>query len=140
MGHTVDMGLFALLGFRLTEAHADHVVLEWTITSDHHQPYGIVHNGVHCAAVETAASIGAALWLADRGQVVGVANRTDFFRAAREGTLRATATPIDRGIDQQLWLVEIRDDAQRLVARGEVRLQNLEAGLERRATEPAEAR
>lgn len=124
---TIDMGLFQMLGFRMAEATADRVVLEWTVTSDHHQPYGIVHGGAHCAAVESSASIGAALWFADRGQVVGVSNRTDFLRAVSDGVLRATATPIDRSDTMQLWLVEICDDSERLVARGEVRLQNLSA-------------
>ena len=123
--HSIDMGLFHVLGFQLLEATADRVVLEWTVTPDHHQPYGIVHGGVHCAAVESSASIGAALWFGDRGKVVGVANRTDFLRAATDGVLRATATPIDRSETMQLWLVEIRDESARLVARGEVRLQNL---------------
>ena len=123
--HSIDMGLFHVLGFQLLEATADRVVLEWTVTPDHHQPYGIVHGGVHCAAVESSASIGAALWFGDRGKVVVVANRTDFLRAATDGVLRATATPIDRSETMQLWLVEIRDESARLVARGEVRLQNL---------------
>jgi len=82
---------------------------------------------VHCAVVETAASIGAAAWLADRGTVVGVANQTDFFRAVTDGELVAVATPLHRGRSQQLWQVEIRDDTDRLVARGQVRMQNLTA-------------
>jgi uncharacterized protein (TIGR00369 family) len=91
-----------------------------------HQPYGIVHGGVHCSVIETVASYGAALWFSD-GQVVGVSNQTDFLRAVREGRLTATATPIHRGRLQQLWLVEIRDRTDRMVARGQVRLQNLPA-------------
>jgi 1,4-dihydroxy-2-naphthoyl-CoA hydrolase len=121
----LSTGHFETLGFRVTEASADKVVLEWEIRPDHYQPYGIVHGGVHCSAVESAASIAAALWLGDRGQVVGVSNHTDFIRAAREGTLTATATPIHRGRTQQLWLVEIADASNRLTARGEVRLQNI---------------
>jgi 1,4-dihydroxy-2-naphthoyl-CoA hydrolase len=124
---TADMGLFHVLGFRTVEATPDRVVLEWTVTPDHRQPYGIVHGGVHCAAVESSASIAGALWFGDRGKVVGVSNRTDFLRATTDGVLRATATPIDRAETMQLWLVEIRDVSDRLVARGEVRLQNLSA-------------
>ena len=52
-------------------------------------------------------------------------NSTDFLRAVREGTLRAVAEPVHRGRLQQLWLVEIRDESERLVARGQVRLQNI---------------
>ena len=118
-------GFAAAAGFTLTDADADRVVLEWEVTPFHHQPYGIVHGGIHCAAVETAASIGAALWFGDRGQVVGVSNSTDFLRAVTHGRLRAIATPIHRGRSQQLWLVEITADDGRAIARGQVRLQNL---------------
>jgi 1,4-dihydroxy-2-naphthoyl-CoA hydrolase len=59
------------------------------------------------------------------GNVVGVSNHTDFLRAVSEGHLTATATPIHRGRSQQLWLVEIVDGSERLIARGQVRLQNL---------------
>lgn len=121
----VDEGLNKTLGLRLDEVGPDRVVMSWTVGSQHLQPYGIVHGGVYCSVVESCASIGAAMWFGDRGQVVGVANHTNFLRSAREGTLTAAATPIHRGRSQQLWLVEITDDQQRAVARGEVRLQNL---------------
>ena len=128
----VTTGLFATLGFEFEESTGDRVVLSWTNGPEHLQPYGIVHGGVHASVVETAASIGAAVWLGDRGQVVGVSNHTDFLRAARDGRLRAVADPIHRGRLQQLWLVEIRDEQDRLIARGQVRLQNI-AGADRLA-------
>jgi uncharacterized protein (TIGR00369 family) len=84
-----------------------------------------MHGGVYCSVVETAASVGAALWLGDRGQVVGVSNQTDFLRAVREGVLTATATPVHRGRLQQLWTVDIKEEQDRLVSRGQVRLQNI---------------
>jgi uncharacterized protein (TIGR00369 family) len=121
----VDQGFFRLLGFELVGATADGVLLRFEVSDVHLQPHGIVHGGVHCAAVESAASVGAALWLGDRGRVVGVANRTDFIRPVSEGVLMVSASPIDRTETQQLWLVEIRDVDSRLVARGEVRLQSL---------------
>jgi 1,4-dihydroxy-2-naphthoyl-CoA hydrolase len=125
LDNIVDTGLNEALGFTLDEAGPDRVVLSWTVGPQHLQPYGIVHGGVHCSAVEASASIGAALWFGERGKVVGAANHTNFLRAAREGRLVATATPIHRGRSQQLWQVEVTDAEQRLVARGEVRLQNL---------------
>ena len=118
-------GFVELLGLRFDEVTPDRVVLSWDVTPALHQPYGIVHGGVYASAVETAASIAAAAWLGERGQVVGVNNSTDFLRAVREGTLRAVAEPVHRGRLQQLWLVEIRDESERLVARGQVRLQNI---------------
>lgn len=118
-------GLDTLLGLRIVSAGPDRVVLRWTVRPDLLQPYGILHGGVHCAAVEAAASAGAALWYGERGQVVGVSNQTDFFRAVREGDLTATATPLHRGRSQQVWQVTITDSDDRLTARGQVRLQNL---------------
>lgn len=119
----VDQGLFSALGFHLTTTQADLVVISWEVTDAHLQPYGLVHGGVHCAAVESAASIGAALWAEPDARVVGVSNRTSFFRPVTGGTLTATATPIDQNPTTQLWKVDINDAQGRLVAQGEVRLQ-----------------
>ncbi len=120
-------GFVALLGLTFDEVSGDRVVIRWKVRPELHQPYGIQHGGVYCSVVETAASIGGALWLGDKGNVVGVSNQTDFLRAVRDGELTAVGTPVHRGRSQQLWLVEITDADSRLVARGQVRLQNLTA-------------
>ncbi|SCF32791.1 uncharacterized domain 1-containing protein [Micromonospora mirobrigensis] len=118
-------GFVALLGLKLDEVSGDRVVIRWQVRPELHQPFGIQHGGVYCSVVETAASIGGSLWLGERGRVVGVSNQTDFLRAVRDGELTAVGTPVHRGRSQQLWLVEITDADERLVARGQVRLQNL---------------
>jgi 1,4-dihydroxy-2-naphthoyl-CoA hydrolase len=119
-------GFAEWLGLSIEETSPDRVVIAWKTRPDLWQPYGIVHGGVYCSVVETAASIAAATWLGDRGQVVGVSNQTDFLRAVSQGDLRAVATPVHRGRLQQLWAVEIHDDSGRLVAKGQVRLQNID--------------
>ncbi|GIJ35999.1 uncharacterized domain 1-containing protein [Micromonospora sediminimaris] len=122
---TMSGGFFALLGLELDEISGDRVTIRWRVRPELHQPYGILHGGVHCSVVETAASLGAGVWLGERGRVVGVSNQTDFLRAVDEGELVAVGTPVHRGRSQQLWQVEITDADGRLVARGQVRLQNL---------------
>ena len=93
------------------------------------QPWGIVHGGVYCSIVESLASVSGQVWLADNGggHVVGVNNNTDFLRAISQGTVTAVSTPIHRGRRQQLWLITITDEDDRVVARGQVRLQNMPA-------------
>jgi uncharacterized protein (TIGR00369 family) len=113
------------LGIDISEVSGDRVVATWEAGAKHHQPYGIVHGGVHCSVVETLASFGGATWLGDRGQVVGVNNNTDFYRAVREGTMTSTATPLHRGRLQQVWVVETVDAEGKVISRGQVRLQNL---------------
>lgn len=116
------------LGLELKEATGDAVVGTWLAETRFHQPHGIVHGGVHCSVVESLASVGAGLWFGDRGKVVGVSNATDFYRAVSHGPLLSVARPLHRGRSQQVWVVETTDEEGRMVARGQVRLQNLTEG------------
>jgi 1,4-dihydroxy-2-naphthoyl-CoA hydrolase len=118
-------GFDATLGLRLEHYDGDEVLARLTVQPSLLQPYGIVHGGVYCSVVETTASVGAALWFGERGNVVGVSNNTSFLRAVREGELTVRATPVQRGRTQQLWSVDVRDEQDRLVATGQVRLANL---------------
>jgi 1,4-dihydroxy-2-naphthoyl-CoA hydrolase len=116
------------LGLRFTELSPDGARAQLEVTPKLLQPRGLVHGGVYCSMVETLASLSALTWLATRGggDVVGVNNNTDFLRSIGSGTVFGTAEPIHRGRRQQLWLVTITDDHDQVVARGQVRLQNLE--------------
>ncbi len=118
-------GFDSVLGLELVEASGDRVLGRLPVQAHLHQPFGIVHGGVWCSVVETAASVGGALWFGDRGQVVGVSNHTNFLRAVRDGVVDVEALPIHRGRTQQLWQVTVADDAGRLVAQGQVRLANI---------------
>ena len=95
----------------------------------HHQPWGLVHGGLYMTVIETFATTGAFEAVKDRGQhAVGVSTATDFLRPHRTGRLHVLAVPIQQGRTQQLWQVEIRrPDDDKLVARGQVRLQNIDA-------------
>jgi len=116
-------GWVKAMGIVVTRATADEVACEWTVEDRHHQAYGIVHGGVHAGVIETLASIGAALVAMPRKQrVVGLENNTSFIRAVRSGILRATARPVTRGRTTQVWEAWIRDEEDKLVAQGRVRL------------------
>ena len=92
---------------------------------EHHTPWGVVHGGLYATVIESAASIGASLAVRDRGQfAVGVNNQTDFLRPHREGRLAVRAAPIQQGRNLQLWLVELTNTDDKMVARGQVRLSN----------------
>ncbi|TGD88195.1 PaaI family thioesterase [Mycolicibacterium sp. CH28] len=119
----------AQLGLVFTELTPDGAKAQLEVVPKLLQPVGIVHGGVYCAMIESMASSAAYVWLAANGggNVVGVNNNTDFLRAITAGTVYGVAEPVHRGRRQQLWLVTIRDDKDRLIARGQVRLQNLEA-------------
>jgi 1,4-dihydroxy-2-naphthoyl-CoA hydrolase len=94
----------------------------------HHQPWGLVHGGLYSTAIETFATTGAYEAIKDHGQrAVGISNTTDFLRPHVRGRLDVIATAIHQGRTQQLWQVEMRrPDDDKLVARGQVRLQNID--------------
>ena len=121
--------LLDLLDAQFDELSAERVRGSIAADGRHHQPWGIVHGGLYTAAIETFATLGAFETVKDRGQqAVGVANATDFLRPHQSGRLDVLAVPIQQGRTQQLWQVEIsRPGDGKLVARGQVRLQNVEA-------------
>ena len=115
------------LGLTYLELTADGGRAQLEIHDRLLQPWGIVHGGVYCSIIESLASVSGHVWLSENGggTVVGVNNNADFLRALSSGTVTATSTPIHRGRRQQLWLITITDGNDRVVARGQVRLQNV---------------
>lgn len=115
------------LGLTYLDITPDGSRAQLTIHDKLLQPWGIVHGGVYCAIVESLASVSGHAWLtaSGGGTVVGVNNNTDFLRAISSGIVTAVSTPIHRGRRQQLWLVTITDENDKMVARGQVRLQNI---------------
>ena len=129
-------GWDSALMLRIDEMTATRVVAHVDIDERHQQAYGIVHGGVWASIVESVGSDGAAMAaneVTGNMAVVGVANATDFLRPHRSGRVRAIGTPILTGRTQQIWVVEIaREDDGKMVARGQLRVQNLPAPPERR--------
>ena len=127
----VDLGaasaFVAATGLEMAEVTGTRVTGHVDLGPEHHTPWGVVHGGVYCTVVESAASIGASTAVADRGQFsVGVNNTTDFLRPMAAGRLDVLAEPVQQGRTLQLWLVTLtRADDGRTVARGQVRLQNV---------------
>jgi uncharacterized protein (TIGR00369 family) len=119
-----------LLGIAFDERGPSRVAGSIAADERHHQPWGLIHGGLYTTAIESFATTGAFEAVKDQGmQAVGVSNHTDFVRPHRSGRLDVVATPIHQGRTQQLWQVEIRrPDDGKLVARGQVRLQNVPGG------------
>ena len=123
-----DSAFAHAVGLELDEVGPTRVVGHIDLGPEHHQPMGLVHGGVYCAAVEAAASVGAGLSAMERGLgVVGVNNNTHFVAGISEGRVTVVAEPIVQGRTQQLWTVDIRRASDgRLVATGQLRVQNIE--------------
>jgi uncharacterized protein (TIGR00369 family) len=127
----------------VTEAQAKAFMADWGLVIDeltptrvtgrmelgpeHHTPWGVVNGGVYCTAIEGTASLGASAAVQDRGMfAVGLTNTTHFLRPITSGTVTVDAVALNQGRTQQLWRVDISDDTGRLIAHGELRLQNVD--------------
>lgn len=121
--------LMELLDLEFERITSERVTGSAAADERHHQPWGLVHGGLYSTVIETFATVGAVEAVKDRGQLaVGVANATDFLRPHRSGRLKVEAVAIEQGRTQQLWQVDLRRDGDgKRVARGQVRLQNIEA-------------
>jgi 1,4-dihydroxy-2-naphthoyl-CoA hydrolase len=110
------------------EVEPTRVVASMELGQDHHTPWGVVHGGAYMTAIESVASVGASLAVLNRGQfAVGVNNSTDFLRPLVSGRVQVVAEPIHQGASQQLWQVTVaRAEDGKMVARGQVRLQNVD--------------
>jgi uncharacterized protein (TIGR00369 family) len=116
-------------GLVVDEISASSVSGHIDLGPDHHTPWGIVHGGVYATAIESAASIGATSAVREQNMVaVGLTNTTHFLRSATSGRVRVRAVALNQGRTQQLWQVDIHDERGRLLAHGELRLQNVAAG------------
>ncbi|NEK85439.1 PaaI family thioesterase [Blastococcus saxobsidens] len=115
------------MGFQVAEVSGTRVSGHVDVGPEQHTPWGVVHGGLYCSVVESAASIGASLAVQEHGQfAVGVNNNTDFIRSMTSGRLDVVAEPVQQGRTQQLWQVQLtRAEDGKLVARGQVRLQNV---------------
>jgi 1,4-dihydroxy-2-naphthoyl-CoA hydrolase len=113
-------------GLAFDEVTGSRVTGHLLLGPQHHTPWGIVHGGVYTTAVESAASVGASHAVRDKGQVaVGLTNTTHFLRSLTAGQVNVEAVALSQGRTQQLWRVDITDESGRLIAHGEVRLQNV---------------
>jgi 1,4-dihydroxy-2-naphthoyl-CoA hydrolase len=123
---TAKSPFVAAMKFEVDEASGARVTGHVELGPDQHTPWGVVHGGVYCSVVESAASVGASLAVQDRGQfAVGVNNNTDFLRPMTAGRVDVVAEPVQQGRTLQLWQVLLtRAEDGKLVARGQVRLQN----------------
>lgn len=122
-------GFELALGMNFTRASPDEVECEVPVVPSLLQPYGLVHGGVYSSMIESAASVGAALFAMRNGQTtVGLENSTSFVRGVRGGKLIAIARPLHRGRQTQVWEVEVRSDEGKLAAAGRVRMLCLDPG------------
>ncbi|MGR6831397.1 hotdog fold thioesterase [Aliivibrio wodanis] len=107
--------LMEALNIEYCHYNEDSITASMPVSSVVHQPLGMLHGGASVALAESVASI-AANWCVDETKYcVGLDINANHIRAVREGTVYATAKPVHLGATTQVWLIEIKDQRERLV-------------------------
>jgi uncharacterized protein (TIGR00369 family) len=109
-------GLQKVLGIEIVEMSPERVVATMPVDERTHQPFGILHGGASIALAETVASLGAANRI-DRERFVAVGQEINgnHLRPKSDGIVTATGVPVHVGRSSQVWSIEIRDEARKLV-------------------------
>src|ERR1700676_4519116 len=95
------------LGVEVVSVTPDKVVLRVEVGPKVHQPYGILHGGVSALLAEGAASIGGAVSVGPDQIVVGTELNCSHLRSMTSGTLTATATPVRKGRNVHVWVIDL---------------------------------
>lgn len=112
-----DLALGALdvkLGVQVLEASADRVVATMPVASNT-QSYGLLHGGASAALAEAVGGWAAVIAAGPGRTAVGLDLNVTHHRAARAGTITATATPLHRGGTIATYAVEVVDEAGRRI-------------------------
>jgi 1,4-dihydroxy-2-naphthoyl-CoA hydrolase len=106
----------AALGIEFTAVGDDHLCARMPVDARTRQPHGILHGGSSVVLAETLGSCAAGHCVdADAFRCVGLDVNANHLRSVESGWVAARAQPVHLGRTTQVWQIEIRDEADRLV-------------------------
>jgi uncharacterized protein (TIGR00369 family) len=111
-----NTGLVKHLGIRFIETEKDRVVAELEIKPELLTTTGAVHGGTLMAFADTIGAAGTVVNLGEGQSTATLESKTNFFAAARSGTVRAEATPLHKGKRTHVWQTRVTDATGRLLS------------------------
>ena len=111
-----NSGLVQHLGIRFVETEKDRVVAELEIRPELLTTTGALHGGTLMAFADTVGAAGTVVNLAQGQNTATLESKTNFFAAARAGTVRAEATPLHKGKRTHVWQTRVTDASGKLLS------------------------
>jgi uncharacterized protein (TIGR00369 family) len=106
-----------LIGFRLAAVEPGRAIIEFEADERHANPMGTLHGGVLCDVADAAMGMAYAAGLAEGETFTTLELKINFLKPVRRGTLTATGRVVSAGRTVGLVECDVRDAADRLVAR-----------------------
>ena len=105
------------LGIEFTEVGDDFMIATMPVDQRTHQPMGIMHGGASCVLAESIGSMAAQFCVnIETHYCVGLDINTNHIRSIREGMVIGKATPFHLGRSTQVWGIEIKNEAGKLIS------------------------
>lgn len=111
-----NTGLVKHLGIRFVETEKDRVIAELEIKPELLTTTGAVHGGTLMAFADTIGAAGTVVNLSEGQSTATLESKTNFFAAARSGTVRAEATPLHKGKRTHVWQTRVTDATGKLLS------------------------
>ena len=113
--------LMDTLKIEFTEIGDNYVVCKMPVTSEVHQPAGILHGGATAALVETAGSFASRYFIKDRDMSIrGIEISTNHVKSVSKGFVYAKASKIHLGRTMQIWEIRVTDEDENLISLGKL--------------------
>lgn len=111
--------LLEQLDIRVTQISESFIEGTMPVDNRTHQPAGLLHGGASAALIESLASIGSTL-IADpkKYNIVGLEINTNHIRGVKSGLVTGRAEIVHCGRTTHVWQVNIKDEADKMVATG----------------------
>lgn len=115
------------LGIEITEMGEDYLEGTMPVDERHWQPLNVLHGGVSCVLAESLGSIAANLVFDPQEFVaVGSSISASHVRPVRNGVVTARAKAIHLGRTSQIWEIEIKNSAGKLVCHSKLNMAVME--------------
>lgn len=116
-GDTPAPPIAKLLQMRITQVEDGRVTMQMPIDARYANPIGTLHGGVICDLADAAMGTAFATTCEDGDSYATVELKCNYLRPVWEGQLTAAAWIVSRGKTLGLAECEVRDDANRLIAK-----------------------
>lgn len=109
------------LAMEFTEIGNNYLVAKMPVDERTQQPMGLLHGGASVALAETLGSCAANLCLdAAKEYALGLEINANHIRSVKSGYVYGKTSPVSIGKKIQIWRIEIRDDAGKLVCESRI--------------------
>jgi len=106
-----------LLQMRITQVEEGRAVMQMPVDGRYANPIGTLHGGIICDLADAAMGTAFATTCDEGDSYVTVELKCNYLRPVWESVLTATAWVVSRGKTMGLAECEVRDDADRLIAK-----------------------